>query len=219
MQWLRTWLSICILRDGKGFKSPGDRPSFEGSHVCPYATACDAIQTLPRPLAALGPSAHVPLTWRGLRVDRTGWGFVSYQGHRQLHAAHGPLALAEVFDGEVVAARKAAQWAEEEWYELDPPATGLHLCIDTTAVIRGLLGHPSDNSQADFLAFHDTITRIRPPSTSIQWAPGHKDIAGNEAADAQAKLGAAQHPDTDGGTMTLTHLKRTMKRERKALFA
>ena len=108
-----------------------------------------------------------------------------------------------------------------------PPsrASGLHFCIDNTAVVRGLLGHLSDNSQHDFLSFYETVARIDPPSLYIQWAPGHTDVIGSEAADAQAKLGAAQLPDdlptntTTAMAMTLTHLRRTMREERKLPFS
>lgn len=88
-------------------------------------------------------------------------------------------------------------------------------------MIRDLLGHPSDNSQKEFIAFYDAIKRIRPPDWSVQWAPRHVDIQGNEEVDKEAKKGAALDPDSDPDrtpATTLTHLRHLSKKSRK-LFA
>ncbi|KAK4177118.1 reverse transcriptase domain protein, partial [Triangularia setosa] len=81
------------------------------------------------------------------------------------------------------------------------------------AVLYGITGRPSDNSQEAFLAI-GYAWRDRSPPFSAHWAPGHMGIEGNEAADVQAGLGGSL-PDP-GFPPALTAVKaraRALKRE------
>ncbi|KAH7176132.1 hypothetical protein EDB81DRAFT_617406, partial [Dactylonectria macrodidyma] len=55
------------------------------------------------------------------------------------------------------------------------PIAQIHICIDNTCVIQGLLGDAPNSSQEAFLNTH--------------WAPGHQGIVRNEQADRLANAG------------------------------
>ena len=57
------------------------------------------------------------------------------------------------------------------------------------AVIYGLVGRPSDSSQAAFLTFGDIAEAI-PQPVHAYWSLFHMRIEGNEAADREAGEGA-----------------------------
>ncbi|KAK4173553.1 hypothetical protein QBC36DRAFT_293282, partial [Triangularia setosa] len=82
---------------------------------------------------------------------RTGWGFVAYISGQKIHEEHGRLGDSEAFDGEAVGAAHASVWAREYIRRgASPPR--VRLFIDNAAVLYGITGRPSDNSQEAFLA-------------------------------------------------------------------
>ena len=115
-----------------------------------------------------------------------GYGFVLCEAadlysKRPIASLAARLGDAEVFDAEAAGALAGLEAA------LSIPGTHtVHVCLDNTAALAGLLGAPSDSSQHIFLRFqHLSQGRDVYP----RWCPGHMGIPGNEAADAQAKRG------------------------------
>lgn len=82
-----------------------------------------------------------------------------------IYQQHGSLKAAEVFDAEITGAQKAAEWAVENKELLRPER--YHFCLDNTAVIYSLLGHPSDNSQEAFLTFYRMQEKLQPSQSLI----------------------------------------------------
>ena len=158
----------------------------------------------------------------GSQDRQTGWGFVAYLDGAPIHHQHGSIKRAEVFDAEAIAARMAAEWAVGNADRLKPKR--IHFCLDNTAVIRRLLGHPSDNCQEVFLKFYEAQSQLQPTHCSIHWSPGHVEITGNEAADKEAGLGSSakltleEDREADGQPPTLTHVRRINRRQRKELL-
>ncbi|KAF7532988.1 hypothetical protein G7Z17_g13581 [Cylindrodendrum hubeiense] len=102
--------------------------------------------------------------------------------------ATGPV---EVFDAEVAGALAGLRHATSLVPE---PGAQIYVCLDNTSAAAGLLGQPSESSQAQFLEFQ-SIARAH-GATAVRWCPGHKGIPGNEQADKQAKAcGRRKSPD------------------------
>ncbi len=116
-----------------------------------------------------------------------GWGYAIYRGRKKTMQGKGRLGTAEVFDGEAEGARHGLIRAYRSY-----PGSIIHVCLDNTAVIRGLTGEIPESSQEAFLAFRNlaSIAAVR-----VRWVPGHERIEGNEEADRLAKEGAALPPD------------------------
>ena len=142
----------------------------------------------------------------GLKL--TGWGFVAYRSGAAVHRQGGTLHQAEVFDAEVHAAREAARWAAAQ-----TPPQPTHFCSDNVGVVRGLVQHPSLNSQHLFLEFREDTAKL--PSYTVRWVPGHTGVNGNEEADKEAKAGALGEPPEDA-LSTLYYVRRTAKAQSRA---
>ena len=129
------------------------------------------------------PAADIVLYTDGsqLRPNATGYGYVAYQGTNKLVSGKGRLGAAEVYDAEAEGARHGLQAV------LDLPAiqsvTRIHVCLDNTAVIQGLLGGPASSSQEAFLDFQ----QHRHGDVMVHWVPGHQGIKGNKEADSLVK--------------------------------
>lgn len=147
---------------------------------------------------------------------------MAYLDGKEIHQQYGSLKKAEVFDAEATGAQKAAEWAVDNKERIRP--SHVHFCLDNTAVIRRLLGHPSDNSQEAFLKFYEMQSKLRPFPSTIHWSPGHMGIQGNEAADKEAGIGSAarlspeEDREADGRMPTLTYVRRVNRRQRKELL-
>ncbi|KAM5344597.1 hypothetical protein ACJ41O_013132 [Fusarium nematophilum] len=95
-----------------------------------------------------------------------GYGFAIYRDQKLLTQGAGGLRLAEVFDAEVKGALEGLKRA----LNLTANHTRVHVCLDNLAVVEGLLGQPSDSSQAHFLNFqslarrHGEVARMRTPT-------------------------------------------------------
>lgn len=142
----------------------------------------------------------------------TGWGAITY--YKSTHrTAIGALDKAEVFDAEITGALAAAQLTAR-FLETQPTPTAAHYFLDNQAVVSGLLKAPPDRSQDKFLAFRDLakVAARKGCQTFVSWVPGHKNVEGNEAADALAKKGSELAPRPS--KPTFTHLLRINRRQR-----
>lgn len=137
------------------------------------------------------PDTHVVVFSDGSKLPNgaVGWGYAVYQGRRKISQGRGRLGVAEVFDGEVEGALNGLRQALRSRL-----GHQIHVCLDNTAVIQGLLREGAESSQAAFLEFQDYAATA---SVHVRWVPGHQGIEGNEEADRLAKEGAALPPDPD----------------------
>ncbi|CEJ83176.1 hypothetical protein VHEMI03197 [[Torrubiella] hemipterigena] len=97
-----------------------------------------------------------------------------------------PVGYREVFDAEITGALSGLKHA----LHLDNTRP-ITICVDNSAVVRGIGGTAPMSSRSEFLDFQAIGDRL-PGRVTVRWTPGHKDIPGNEAADALAKKGAAK---------------------------
>ena len=137
------------------------------------------------------------------------------QGH--LH-----LPRHEVFDAEAAAALAGLLAAFS--CPQAPYTSNLHILLDNQEVALQLQGSPIGSSQSTLLEFQRLAQSwpSRPNCTSalssgqvfVHWIPGHAGISGNEAADRQANLGAADTTSSQGPPLPtrLAWARRTMKR-------
>ncbi|KAJ5885070.1 hypothetical protein N7495_009580 [Penicillium taxi] len=96
---------------------------------------------------------------------RVGYGYAVYQDERQLLTSSGAI-------------------------DSRHPLATIWLCIDSTSVIWCTRGSVSSSSSWTFLACQEAM-EAHP--VKIKWLPWHKNIEGNEAADALINEGAAHH--------------------------
>jgi ribonuclease HI len=144
--------------------------------------------------------------------NTAGWGFAIYERDPEpIKTGYGALERAEVFDAEATAALMGLKAA----LHLVTSQTRIHICIDNTAVLWCLHGHPSDSSQATFLEFKDLARQHG--QVSLRWAPGHMEIEGNEKADELAKKGCEE--DAPETPPTLSFAKRQLKLSNRAVYS
>ncbi|KAK2933578.1 Ankyrin repeat [Fusarium oxysporum f. sp. vasinfectum] len=123
------------------------------------------------------PDTHLVAFSDGSQDERgaVGWGYAIYRDGRKIAQGKGRLGIAEVFDGEAEGARNALKRA----CQIDAGAQ-IHICIDNTSVIAGLLGDAPTSSQDAFLEFQEIAQAV---AVNVRWAPGHEDIEGNAGVD------------------------------------
>ena len=125
----------------------------------------------------------------GSRIeDKTGSGFAIFKGKHEITArSHRLPDHSTVFQAEIMAICKAA----EEMLNLQTDNLRfVKFFVDSQAAIAAL-GNPSVKSKAVANAI-DALNSLtsRASRVSIVWIPAHRGYAGNERADALAKLGA-----------------------------
>ena len=148
-------------------------------------------------------------------IGNTGWGAVTFHKARATKA-RGSLANAEVYDAEAVGAFEALKLARDR-IRADPDIKELILFLDNSAVVDGILGPTPASSQGAYMGLRKIAKELQPSvTTRVSWVPGHKDVHGNEVADALAKEGS-ELPTTHTKLATITHIKRRARRERKRL--
>lgn len=116
--------------------------------------------------------------------DGVGYGYVVYSGQTKETEGKGGLStFATVFDAEALGALRGLEAATTLF-----PGLPITLCADNTATLWCIQKDAPATSHSVFTKIH-SIMKDTP--VTIKWSPGHQDIAGNEAADALAKDGAA----------------------------
>ena len=94
-------------------------------------------------------------------------------------------------------------------------STQIHICIDNTSVIQGLLGQAPASSQEAFLDFQQIAERVQ---VQVYWVPRHQDIRGNEQADRLAKAGA-KLPDDKQAQPTIARVSSLRRSKIKTQFS
>ncbi|OBS15572.1 hypothetical protein FPOA_13641 [Fusarium poae] len=103
------------------------------------------------------PDTHLVAFSDGSQDEKgaVGWGYAIYRDGRKIVQGKGRLGIAEVFDGEAEGARNALKRA----CQIDAGAQ-IHICIDNTSVIAGLLGDAPTSSQEAFLEFQEIAQAV-----------------------------------------------------------
>ncbi|KAL7754822.1 hypothetical protein ACKLNR_015162 [Fusarium oxysporum f. sp. zingiberi] len=158
------------------------------------------------------PDTHLVAFSDGSQDERgaVGWGYAIYRDGRKIAQGKGRLGIAEVFDGEAEGARNALKRA----CQIDAGAQ-IHICIDNTSVIAGLLGDAPTSSQDAFLEFQEIAQAV---AVNVRWAPGHEDIEGNEEADRLAKEGTKMLMGNPSISATYAAAKRKIRETRDRHF-
>lgn len=145
----------------------------------------------------------------------TGWGAVTFHNARATSSC-GNLPNAEVYDAEAVGAFEALKLAKTR-IRSNPDIKELILFLDNSAVVDGILGTTPASSQNAYMGLRRIAKEILPEViTRVAWVPGHKDIHGNETADALAKRGS-ELPRPPTQYYTITNLRRRAKEGKKEL--
>jgi ribonuclease HI len=158
------------------------------------------------------PDTHLVAFSDGSQDEKgaVGWGYAIYRDGRKIAQGKGRLGIAEVFDGEAEGARNALKRA----CQIDAGAQ-IHICIDNTSVIAGLLGDAPTSSQDAFLEFQEIAQAV---AVNVRWAPGHEDIEGNEEADRLAKEGTKMLMGNPSISATYAAAKRKIRETRDRHF-
>ncbi|KAM5350869.1 hypothetical protein ACJZ2D_017162 [Fusarium nematophilum] len=102
-----------------------------------------------------GDQFNAPGGTQNISKGAVGWGYAIYREGRKIAQGKGRLGIAEVFDGEAEGARNALKRA----CRIDAGAQ-IHICIDNTSVIAGLLGDAPASSQDAFLEFQEIAQAV-----------------------------------------------------------
>lgn len=122
---------------------------------------------------------------------KVGYGYAIYQDGKLLGSGSGGICeISHVFDAEAIGAWKGLERATSSTF---PRHQRIHMCIDSTSVIRCIQGNASDSSQWAFLNCQEAMQSF---DVHIRWSPGHMRIEGNEEADRLADIGALGPIDT-----------------------
>jgi ribonuclease HI len=149
-----------------------------------------------------------------LEDGRTGSGWMTYcVGNgvaRRISASHCHLGTrAEVFDAELHAAQEALTTLQH----LDTPVATAYLCVDNQSALDTLHGNASQTQYLRTAA--DTAAALCGVGWKILgiWTPAHVGIVGNEAADSQAKAGAASPTACPHARTTKTWMQSQARRQ------
>ena len=138
-------------------------------------------------ITAIGPSDLLVFTDGSTQEPgkRGGAGFVVLSGETQLHSWHGPAgSTCSSYRAEKVAMEVALTWLKHN----DDWRTTIVIC-DCKSLVDAI-GNPFTSDEV-VQAMQLEVTELnRQRRLHIMWGPGHCDMAGNDLADAQAKLGS-----------------------------
>ncbi|APA09338.1 hypothetical protein sscle_05g041080 [Sclerotinia sclerotiorum 1980 UF-70] len=141
----------------------------------------------------------------------TGYGFVEYQNNYKI--CEGSFALEkmkEVYNTKAIAALEGLRAAIVSIEARI--ATDIWICLDNIEVATRLLSNSIGSSQKIFTSFRQLASSWLNGTVRIRWVPGHKDIAGNEAANKVIKANAALPQPK--GAYSYTGLRRETKDHR-----
>ncbi|KAF7543577.1 hypothetical protein G7Z17_g10620 [Cylindrodendrum hubeiense] len=141
------------------------------------------------------------------------YGYVIHRNSHNIGEGLGRLGPAEVFDAEIAGTLAGLRHATG--LTSSEPGTRIYVYLDNTSTAAGLLGQPSESSQAQFLEFQ-SIARAH-GATSVRWSPGHKGIPGNKQANKLAKAGT-ELPEPPGLPPSLAFNKRKARALPRTLF-
>ena len=124
----------------------------------------------------------------GSRIDdRSGYGWAATRADHVVEESFGYLGEAEVFQSEVTAISSALLWLISNPHKLKPDL--VQILTDSQAAIGAIYGNITTSP---LVAEAQRLMRRAQGEYKlwITWVPGHKDVTGNELADALAKQGS-----------------------------